>query len=493
MITPHRTWRTRALIAVGLAAWVAALRGPFLQAGQINHDDALYWLIGNAWRQGDLPYGRYWDLKPPGLYLLYDCISTLFGARPEGARLLVMASVWLTSLALWRLGEVEFRNRAAGLLAAAVYVPYTLVWYGLACEPEMFIAPLSAWSLAITLAAVKPNASRQSLKLFAVGLMMGAAMMLKQTAVFEAVLPLVIIAIRARRIDCLAAYCAGAAVPGLSFLVVFATYGQTQALFAATVLSALRRVGGDTPVAEAPVQFLILLWPGAPLVAGALVAFLERRALAGRGPFRVLFVWIVLVTLGIMAMHATYQYYYHALLAPLALLSGLASAALWRGASIGSRVGSTALIGTALVFPAVWFPSTGEAVLSRAHTPTVLARYLAAQTHGAGGTLYVVDYQPIVYQLSGLTPATRYPLPMQLVCPFPAASGAPEREIARTMASRPDFVVVSASRAVLLCEIPARAALALRLGGGEYRLDRRFRDEMMGTIEVWRRREGGGG
>ena len=98
------TWRSHLLPALALAAWVAVLRAPFLQAGQINHDDALYWLIGDAWRHGDVPYGRYWDLKPPGLFLLYDAVSALFGPRPEGVRLLVMASVWLTSLALWRIG-----------------------------------------------------------------------------------------------------------------------------------------------------------------------------------------------------------------------------------------------------------------------------------------------------------------------------------------------------------------------------------------------------
>jgi 4-amino-4-deoxy-L-arabinose transferase-like glycosyltransferase len=228
---------TPVLLALALAVWVAAVRGPFLGAGPINHDDALYWVIGDAWRHGAPPYTRFWDLKPPGLFLLYRVAATVFGARPEGIRIIAMIAVWVTSLAIWRLGEVRFRDRTAGLVAAALYVPYTVVWYGLASEPELFIAPLVAVSLALTLEALSPKARRVRLRLFGTGLLMGAAMTLKQTAALEALLVVAVIATIGRRSDWLAAFVAGAAAPPLAFLASFAAIGQAPALVSAVVVS----------------------------------------------------------------------------------------------------------------------------------------------------------------------------------------------------------------------------------------------------------------
>lgn len=479
-----RNLRAILLISIALAAWAILLRAPFLQAGQINHDDALYWLIGDAWRRGAAPYITYWDLKPPGLYLLYAGVASLFGNRPEGVRLLAMVAVWLTSLGIWRIGSRHTKVPGAGPVAAALYVPYTLVWYGLASEPEMFIAPLVTWAVALALEANSPDARRPGLRFPAVGLLVGIALTLKQTAVFEGALLFGLIALSTRRMYPVAAFCAGAAIPPLGFLAAFAAFGQADRMVSAVIVSALQRVGGDVRASIAPAQFIILLLPGAPLVAAALVGLVERRALVERAPLGLLAAWTGVSALSILAMHASYQYYYQALLAPLCLLSGVTIAHLWRSTDRAPRAAAVALAVSSLVFPAVWFPSTGEAKLAGARTPDRIARYLAEATHGSGGSLYVVDYQPVVYQLSGLRPATRFPIPMQLVCPFPAIGERPEREIARTMASRPDFLVISASRAALLCEIPALSNLPLRIGAGGYRLDRRFKDEMMGTIEV---------
>jgi 4-amino-4-deoxy-L-arabinose transferase-like glycosyltransferase len=498
---PRLAW---GVFAIALLAWVVLVRGRFLEAGPINHDDAFYWMVGSAWRHGQLPYAHLWDLKPPGLFLLYAAADALFGADPAGVRLFAIVAVWIAGLAIaafstrrFRAHEAERAERdasgkplrtfphptLAGGVGASLYTAYTLGWFGLACEPDLFFAALVAPAALMTLeAADRPRPIHAALLALAAGGLMGVAFTLKQTAALEGVFFFAYLAWRTRDGRSLLAYGVGAAVAPLAMCAYFAAHGLIGALWDAVVVSAVQRTGDGVTLTRSLVNFVFLLPSGAPLVLGAVVAGIERRRLAPSPPRRrdlgFLAGWTVVVCLGILAMHAALQYYFLPLLPPLCLLTGLLLARAARGRL---RVRCAAVVAFVLTtaFPFLYFQTTMAAKLSASSTPRVIADYLRL----------VLDYEPYLYQGSGLRPVTRHPLPMQLVCPFPGLREWPEQTIGDAMAQRPDFLVTVQTHRRLTCELPERDSLALRLGGGDYRLDRQFED-FLSTIQVWRRAGG---
>lgn len=470
-------------IAVLLLAWVALIRLPFLDAGPINHDESFYWLFGNAWIHGDWPYVRYWDLKPPGLFALYAGIAAVFGPSIAGPRLAAALAVWLTSLALLRLGERHFGGRGVGLLAALLYVPYTIVWFGLAGEPESFTAPLSAFAAGCVLDAHRGDHPDRAALL--AGLCMGAAAMLKQTTALEGLFFCAAL-VDHRDLRRIGWFVAGGLVVPLAFVALFAAQGLLAPLRNAAVVAALARTGGDTGSQEAILKFVVLLWPAAPLVATAVVTIAERNRVAPSRPLLFLALWMLPTLAAVALMRASLQYYYIPLLPPLALASAVAASAAW-SLHARWRPALVAVAALAVVFPVVWFELSLEGRLTAARTPRNIADHLATAAAGRPATLHVLDYQPFLYQASGLTPVAHWVLPMHLLCPFPAAKIDPDRELDAVLAARPDFVVVSAARRTLLCQDVDRTRRAVETLRPDYRRDAVFDDELVGEIEVWRR------
>jgi 4-amino-4-deoxy-L-arabinose transferase-like glycosyltransferase len=457
--------KSLALLAA-LLVWVLVVRAPYLHGGPINHDDAFYWMYGNAWRLGDPPYGKFWDLKPPGTFALYAVVSGLFGADPAGIRIVALGFVFAAAVGLYQIGARHLNSRTVGLTAAAILVPYTLDWYGLVCEPDIFMVPLVIWAFKLALDVGESAAMRPNVRLFCAGLLLGAAFSLKQTAGIEGAFVFFYLIWRTRRVARVAAYAAGTALIPLAFAAYFAEVGLFKEMWDASIVSAIRRTGGDQPLSIAPARFVILLLPAAPLALAAVIAGLERRSLLAHlsprptGALIFILAWLAMESLSVLAMHASLQYYFLPLLAPLTLLTAVVIGLfLQRGGAqrIGGIIGLVLVIG----FPFGYFAQSEEAVLSRNFTPRQIGQFILAQNGGKPGTLYVVDYEPVVYQASGFQPVTRHPLPMQLICPFTAVDLDPEREIAKAVARRPDFMVVTKDRHRLLCEIRARAQLAV--------------------------------
>src|ERR1700712_1787413 len=170
------------LVAIGLLIWAALVRLPFGIAPRSDADSALFWLIGHGWRQGYLPYAALWDVKPPGIFLIFAGADTLFGADPFGARILAAIAIGIGGAGLYRIGERLLGDWRAGLFAGLLFPAYSLLLDGLANKTELFVAPLVIWGIVIAI-----EAGRAVMPLLIAGALMGAATMLKQTAAFEIV------------------------------------------------------------------------------------------------------------------------------------------------------------------------------------------------------------------------------------------------------------------------------------------------------------------
>ena len=108
-----------------------------------------------------------------------------------------------------------------------------------------------------------------------------------------------------------------------------------------------------------------------------------------------------------------------------------------------------------------------------------------------GQPVYVVDYEPVVYQLSGAPVPTRFPLPLHLMCDFPPLPVLPEDELRRIIATRPAALIFAPTDYRMSGELPARIGLVRQIASqANYRPTVSI-DGPAGPVEIWMALEAG--
>lgn len=474
------------IVAVALLLWAALVRLPFGIAPRADADAALFWLIGHGWRMGELPYLGTWDIKPPGIFLVFAFADAMFGAAPFGGRILAALAIGAGAAGLYRFGQRVLGDSRLALIAALLLPTYSLLFDGLANKPELFAAPFVIWG--ITLAATAGRASGQ---LLLAGLVMGAAPMMKQTAGFEILFLAGYLAWRHRSLPALAAFGAGLAMVPCAFALYFAAHGAFTELLDASVFGALLRLHGDgVTLAEAPVRVLASLKTAMPLLLLAGLGWAERKRLSWRGagvrpanPDAALLTWgwLGAAALAELAMRATYPAYALPLLAPLCLLSARVLAALTLVERRDLARWALVIVAAVVLWPVLFQFFRDDP--DHDSQPLGIAAYL--RQHAPGKPIYVVNYDPVVYQLSGAPTLTRFSFHQHLVCEFPALPVAADAEIRRIMERRPAALVFASPTHHMVCELPERIALvhALARTGG-YRKVAAIPGKA-GAVEMW--------
>jgi 4-amino-4-deoxy-L-arabinose transferase-like glycosyltransferase len=474
-------------VSLALVAWAALVRLPFGIAPRADADAALFWLIGHGWRMGELPYLGTWDIKPPGIFLVFAFADALFGAEPFGGRVLAALAIGAGAVGLYRFGQRVLGDSRVALIAALLLPTYSLLFDGLANKPELFAAPFVIWG--ITLAAAAAGRSRGQLLL--AGLIMGAAPMMKQTAGFEILFVTAYLAWRHRSLPALVAFGAGLAVVPCAFALYFATHGAFAELMDASVFGALLRLHGDgVTLAQAPVRVLASLKTAMPLLVLTGLGWAERKRLSWRGtdampahPDAALLAWgwLGAAALAELAMRATYPAYALPLLAPLCLLSARVLAALIRTNGSGLARVVPILVAAVLLWPVVF--QTVREDPDHDSQPVAIAAYLRQQVPAR--PIYVVNYDPVVYLLSGAPTLTRFSFHQHLVCDFPALPVAADAEIRRIMAKRPAALVFASPTHHMVCERPERIALVQSLARGSGYRKAAAIPGKAGAVEIW--------
>lgn len=473
-------------ISVALIAWAALVRLPFGIAPRADADAALFWLIGHGWRMGELPYLGTWDIKPPGIFLVFAFADALFGAEPFGGRVLAGLAIGAGAAGLHRYGQRVLGDSRVALIAALLLPTYSLLFDGLANKPELFAAPFVIWG--ITIAA---TAEREVPRLLLAGLIMGAAPMMKQTAGFEILFVTGYLAWRHRSVPILVAFGAGLAMVPCAFALYFAAHGAFAELMDASVFGALLRLHGDgVTLAEAPVRVLASLKTAMPLLVLAGLGWAERKRLSWRGADAspahqnaalLTWGWLGTAALGELAMRATYPAYALPLLAPLCLLSARVLAALSRTESRGLARGAPVVVAAVLFWPVLFQLVRTDP--DHDSQPLAIAAYL--RQHAPGQPIYVVNYDPVVYQLSGAPTLTRFSFHQHLVCEFPALPVAADSEIRRIMTRRPAALVFAAPTHRMACELPERIVLVQSLARDSGYRKAAAIPGKAGAVEIW--------
>ncbi|MHB8418950.1 MAG: hypothetical protein ACYDCL_12805 [Myxococcales bacterium] len=447
------------------AAAVCAFGLPSL-AFPFGPDQGQQAAIGRLIAEGRVLYRDIWDNRSP---LLYDMAAAGWAAGLRGMAGLRIADLLYQMATAAALGALTFRlcrRRWVALLATALYgyTYYGLGDYSHTCEPDgrlaLFVACALLWLLS--------GPSR--LKAAAAGAALGLAFLTKYPAL-AAVLPIGLATAAAPpgvRLRQAAWVAAGFAAVQLALLGTLVASGALQPFFIDTFEfnAGYRLLGAEIPG----------VWPAARELLA--IALSHREVLApllllalvpARPPLALLWAWALAGLAMVLGQGKFYAYHFYPLLAPLAALSAVAVVlllerfrepvprrrkALW-GLALAISVaagGRTALAwgrSATASLATVGDEAARDRYLARHRTPDgfsvadclEVARFVDSAAR-PGDHLFVFGFDPILYALSRLPPASRFVSNPPLTAPY--RWGGYDRQFAADLAAHPPaFVVVA--------------------------------------------------
>jgi hypothetical protein len=470
----------RRLLAVcavaALAGWHLALRASAWRLPLVI-DEGEYAYAAGVWARGGLPYRDASCQKPPLILCLYRAGLAL-GGPERGPRALGILASLLTAALLALAAPRSFGAAARAAPAAAFAALSTLPVgdYSVPANTETLVC--------LFLAGAAAALSRERAGL--AGLLCGAALLSKQTALFS-VLAFGLVAawtgerrLEARRA---ASFAAGAAAVPLLCAAYFAARGGLADLWRDAFtgnLSYASAVGAEGLFEQARwlagwlgPKLLAGFWPALAL-AGYGLADLEARRSQRQAVLAVL--WLGTALAGLMIGFFFFPHYFLAAAAPLSLCAGWGVEKLRRRA--GPKAAWAAAAGLAvlpaLAAPRAYAERDPERLAKRLLYPNPIVEdrrmgeFIGARTTPAD-TIYVYGSEPSIYVYARRRAATPTSFAYMLTLRRPRP-GAVDEELERLRAARPRYVVYSRQ--------PLSALIAHREG-------LRYRDE----IREWLRAE----
>lgn len=493
------------------------LRATAFLPSVINPDESLYAVQAQAWLRGGWPYVAVWDMHPVGAPALFAAAFGLFGESLASLRLLGVIAVAATGFALHRGVRAAGGGRATGLAAGLTYVGCSALLDGLATNAEILLAPFLAGAMALGLGGMRrvlrqgevqgevPGQVQGRLPearlLLGMGLLIGLALVVKPVVLplgcLAFLLPVVPALWLGRlppgRLALLAlGYAAACALPQAAVALAYALRGEWGAFLDGNLWAPLRYAGMGVPLVQAmrlgaaAAATLVL-----PLLLGLGVLLPRRRPRETEVWLaRVGLAWLCAAALAVALPGMFFPHYFLLLLPPVSLLAALGLRRLARLARPGLMLAGFGVALAALLVQAwcmVLLPRLEHGIGLRHPDPP---QQVAAALNAAllpGETIWVVNWQPLLYFLTGTEAPTRYVLPSQLTGRFAGVTGQdPEAEVARILATRPRFVVLDSGRWGQVR--PAVQALVTGVLERDYAPFRQMPGEDGTTVELWRRR-----
>ncbi|MEA3337240.1 MAG: glycosyltransferase family 39 protein [Chloroflexota bacterium] len=452
---------------------VGFLRVPAFEQSVVDWDESIYLLMSRGMLEGHLPYTAVWDHKPPGIYLLFALAQLLFGRSIVAIRVLTWLAVTASCFLLYKFGKDRFHNGWSGILAGLLYAAFSLQNGGLAANSEVLFAPfviLGFYLLWQTVAFDQPTGSNGGRTILLAGLALGVALQIKYAVIYDLIAALMLLAITGARKrypvrDVLygaVTLLAGVLIPMAVVVLTFLLSGHLPEYVDATILANLRYNAlaifsltelGSTLSAQLRHNFV--LWGSLLLLPMVLFVTAKARQEC-RLNLLLLCVWLAIDLMGILLARRYFWHYFLQLLPPLCLIVSILFTEIlaWTtGSTHKSRLvgfGLLALLAMGVILP-LWRPVTSsvDSVLfalgrgERVDEPAYIGSYLRDRLE-PGQTVYVADYEPVIYFLAGVEAPTRYVLPRLLTDEALAAVAGidPSSELARIMRGKPAYVVL---------------------------------------------------
>ncbi|WP_207540263.1 ArnT family glycosyltransferase [Sabulicella rubraurantiaca] len=489
---PARIAWTLALLLLPLLA--LGLRWASFLPSVIDWDESLYLLQAREWLRGNWPLSGVWDMHPVGAPGMIALAFLVFGENLWAVRLLGALCVAATGYALIWLVRNLGGGRTMAYAAALLYAAHSMLLGGLASNTEILFAPMAVSALALAVAQGEPWR-----RLLPMGALVGLALLVKPVATPEGCLAfalLVLPLLRARRwreVTLMAlAYAALCAAPTLLTGLVYALRGEFSDWFTSSLLAPLQYASGRMSAEQAlwrstlaGLEFRWLILLALPAFAGLTVADEGPRRVARFG-----LLWLAVALVAVVGPGQFFGHYFLILLPPLSLLAALglflAARALASARARAAMLAVLALIATDLVARDLEPRLSRGFALGSPDTPRRMANLMNEELQ-EGDTIFVPNYQPVVYFLTEARLPTRFPFPVHLTGSFATLAGVDtDAEVKRILESRPRFIVLDRSEWFGM-RVSAMAMLSEALEEG-YELAASFVEER-GTVELWRRLE----
>lgn len=446
--------------AAGIALRLVMFGKPAFQS-----DEQFYLLVGQRMAHGALPFVDIWDRKPYGLFLIYRSVYLLPFDPVLTYQVLGLAFSVLTALVIERMAR-RIAPRRAARLAGLAYLLYQPVFnVALGQSPVFYNLPVALAALIVLDAVPRRRDSALAARGLAAMLMLGLAMQIKYTVVFEGVGFGLILLARGRadgwsasRIAAIGlAWLTTALAPTLAVLIGYVAAGHAEAFVQANFLSIFGRTVDHVDafaqlakecLAMTPFALAILLAPHRlPPVRGECPAFLPG-----------LRIWALLALAGFLVFGTWYDHYLGPVLVPLSVL---AAPALARTAK-GERWYGRLLLGFGLV-GAILVPAFQIRERGTAKDFAAASAAIARELHGR--CLYVHEGDSALYRTTGACIPTRFAYPSHLnaLTEARALGSDPVAEIGQVLASRPGVVMVSESSRPNLVNPATRALVRTAL------------------------------
>jgi len=449
-VKPPAARADRALLA--LAGALALFLLAQLLAYGYGRDQGIYAVVASTILAGGAPYRDAWDFKPPGIHLVFAFSRAALGSSPVAIRALEALALLSLAPAYAILCRRALGAAAPGLLGAAVAIlGYVPLEYWNTAQPEGFAAVAIAWALVFA-TAVGPGqtAARAAGCCFAAGVLYGAAALGKPTLGGGLAVSLAF-AVAARGPDgrrpgrpaalVAAGLLGGALLPALA-LAWLAARGALGDLAEALLGYAPRYtalgLAGQGPARLVARSFAWWLSPLAPYGAVGLGLCVALRPLAPgeRGLVAHALAVVATTLLGVALQAKFFGYHFAPAIVLTGLVAGIGYWKLW----LRARASAPALVGAALGLallarvgipglPSVWpfwarTPARLGAWLDRARWEETADRLYSgddvdaranreAAAWIAGHTapdaaIFVFGFEPVIYDLAGRRPASRY-------------------------------------------------------------------------------------
>ncbi len=502
-VTDRWRWGWALLVPAAMLLASLGLRALGFLPAVIDTDEGLYLVQAREWLRGGWPLVAVWDMHPIGAPALFALALALFGESIEAARLLGAICVAAAGWALYGAVRAAGGPRALGLGAGFIYVAHSVRLGGLATNTEILFAPLVVAAIALGLrgavGALQEGRAPRWGELAGMGLCIGMALAIKPVMVPEGCLAFALLVFPAwwrgllplrRGLAMAGAYAGFCALPTLLFGLAYLAQGQLGAFLDGSFLAPLRyslgRLGLEETFHRILVTVLTLLWPILLAVLG--VARWLRRGGPGGLLARAGLLWFGAASLAVIGPGYFFPHYFLIWLPPLALLAALGC---WRVARLlpPARRGLAFGLLVAVVAVGSWRADATARVDRgiRLFAPDPVRQVADAIRVGLrpGEAIFIVNYHPAVYFMTGAALPTRFVFPAQLTGRqfSRVADIDTDAEVARVLATHPRFIVVD--RGWWFNVRPSAAALVTATLDADYVLDRTVAEER-GPVEIWR-------
>jgi hypothetical protein len=364
-------------------------------------------------------------------------------------RVSACVAVAITAAVIYFTARRVNRGFVAPIAAVVLYTAWTARLWGLSGNTEIYLNALVAPAMYLLLRA--GDGSRGSGRLVAplslAGLLLGLALQVKHVALAETALFFAVAVVLALGVDrrCAILTIAAAAVcfllPSLIVTAYFWIEGVAAQYFHAVInanlIYAMERPGLGQILREVPRSFII---PILAIFGAAIVAWRRRDRRTA-----LVLAWAVAAAIDVALPGKFWAHYFLLIVPPAALLGGSLAQALhealrlrWRQLSAVAVAALVLLAGNPI---GVYRDSMKMRAFGQHDAPAVVAD-LISEDLSPEDAIFVFNYQPVIYLLTGARLPTRHVLPADWSRRYSAVTGVdPLKELDRVFGARPEYVV----------------------------------------------------